>query len=235
MGDVGDPGGLISEAVASKPLLSTAGWRLPLAALKSPRVPAEFSHILDEYRALLASSLTRAAQVYKPFEEDLLNCHAEVVARLRRRSRSDQEKTRTLLVDLNAALSRFASQAFSGASPIHETECHFWTHSLLGTAVPLIALWRIRSFLLRTLGEYRIPDRIAAFANITGAMPELRAGYFGKEIMNQDWLAAAGLHLKKRKSHLLRQVVYFSGRDGFKTTEATLSAPLSTSQKYLKF
>jgi len=220
--------GVISEAKASKPIATIAAWRKALSELKGARTPAEFPHILDEYKALLASSLTRAAQVYPIFEEDLLNAHSEVVKHLRRRSRPGQDKTRTLLVDLNAALSRFASQAFSGASPIHETECHFWTHSLLGTAVPLIALRRIRSFLLETLGEYRIPDRVSAFAKVTADLPELPSGYFNKDIWEQDWLMAAGQFVKRRQSRLLRQVVYLSGRDGFKTTESTLSAPLST-------
>jgi hypothetical protein len=98
---------------------------------------------------------------------------------------------------------------------------------LLGTAVPLIALWRIRSFFLHTLGEYRIPDRVAAFGKIKKNLPALPSGCFSPALWPRDWLEEAGEHLKK-KAPLLRQVVYLSGRDGFKTTESTLSAPLST-------
>ncbi|MBV9759315.1 MAG: hypothetical protein JO340_02015 [Acidobacteriaceae bacterium] len=129
------------------------------------------------------------------------------------------------LTEINAALSRLSSQAFSGASPISETECHFWTHSLLGIGVPILALVNITRFLHRTLAEARLVQRFNAF----------------KKVGPEDWLGIANpsdpkwsqAHLEKaildptEKSKALTPTApYFSGRDGFKATEYTISAPL---------
>jgi hypothetical protein len=220
--------GDVGASLVSNPVPRESSWRQGVANLRGPARPVEFPHIVDEYRALLSSALARASDVLPSYIEDLISVHDAVAERLRLKSSAEQNKTRSLLVDLNAGLSRFASQAFSGASPIRETECHFWTHSLLGAAIPLLALWQVRAFLTRTLGEYRIPDRVAGFSKITEGLPNLYSEYFSQDIIDTDWLSAAAKNLNKAASPLVRQIVYLSGRDGFKATESTLSAPLST-------
>jgi hypothetical protein len=82
--------------------------------------------------------------------------------------------------------------------------------------------------LTRTLGEYRIPDRVEAFSKIVLGLPKLYPEYFSQEVIDTDWLRTAGKNREKAASPLVRQIVYLSGRDGFKATESTLSAPLST-------
>ena len=136
-----------------------------------------------------------------------------------------------LLVDANAALSRFTSQTFSGTSPIVETECHFWTHSLLGTGTANLALLKIRRFITQTLGEARIPEQVRLLEQVTDdrlITEVIRDG----AIWNGPWLQnlpdlIGRRPLLKDLSPLAPLITYLSGRDGFHTTQTSLSAPLN--------
>ena len=112
-----------------------------------------------------------------------------------------------------------------GSSPIRETECHFWTHSLLGVGIANIALANARRFLARTLGQARIPERVSAYRSIQHDIPDLANASFKDGVWTADWIDAVAI--EAHPSPLFPQISYFSGRDGFKTTETTLSAPLS--------
>jgi hypothetical protein len=203
--------------------------RLPaldaLATFSAPSTLLEFSNAVDEYRALMAAALTRSQGVFPPFTKELESANEIVISQIRTTSDNRASNTTALLTDINAALSRFASQAFSGASPIKETECHFWTHSLLGTGTANIALDNVRSFLLRTLGEARIPDRVRLFSTIQDGIPSLAATPLSDPVWRTPWIDL--IPTFDRTKPLFPQITYFSGRDGFKTTETTLSAPLN--------
>jgi hypothetical protein len=196
-----------------------------LAALKPSATIPEFQSAVDEYSALMASALSRSQKVFPSFTPDLASANTIVISRIQKTNDANAGNTLAMLVDVNAALSRFTSQAFSGASPIRETECHFWTHSLLGTGVANIALANMRSFLKRTLGKARIPERVQLYQNIQEDLPNLPQKGFSDAIWQKAWIDKVGQI--NNISPLFPQITYFSGRDGFKTTETTLSAPLS--------
>jgi hypothetical protein len=196
-----------------------------LALLKPSATIPEFQNAVDEYSALMASALTRSQKVYPLFSDDLESASAIVISRIQKTNDANAGNTLAMLVDINAALSRFSSQTFSGASPIRETECHFWTHSLLGTGVANIALANMGSFLKRTLGEARIPERVKLYQNIQENIPYLPQKPLSDPVWQEAWIDKVD-HIVSR-SPLFPQITYFSGRDGFKTTETSLSAPLS--------
>jgi hypothetical protein len=196
-----------------------------LASLKPSAIIPDFQNAVDEYRALMASALTRSQKVFPPFTHDLESACEIVISRIQKTNDANFGNTLAMLVDVNAALSKFSSQAFSGASPIRETECHFWTHSLLGTGVANIALANMRSFLKRTLGEARIPERVKLYQNIQGKLPILSQKKFTDPVWQEAWIDK--VDQISNTATLFPQITYFSGRDGFKTTETTLSAPLS--------
>jgi hypothetical protein len=163
--------------------------------------------------------------VFPPFTDDLLVANKILLSRIEATNVRSPADTIAMLVDANAGLSRFASQAFSGASPISETECHFWTHSLLGTGTANIALANARRFLTRTLGRARIPERVAAYREIQRDIPKLIRLPYNDKAWTENWIDKVAL--ASSQAPLFPQITYFSGRDGFKTTETTLSAPLS--------
>jgi hypothetical protein len=208
------------------PAVTRDGWRLKLASFQTPLEPEEFPHIVDEYRVLMASALSRSFAVLPKVAADLELVNEAVVPDVLSSSLDDPLTAIALLVDVNAALSRFASQAFSGSSPIRETECHFWTHSLLGSGVANVALWNIRRFLQATLGQARIPERVEAFSSIDRGFVNLGAvGSYADPAWKQNWINHD--ELPALLDPLFPQITYLSGRDGFRTTETTLSAPLS--------
>jgi len=119
--------------------------------------------VLQENLIVTATSLTRVAAVYPKMSENLqavaeAACatveayEAKAIGVLEMQSR---------LLGMNAALSRFSSQAFSGVPPIQATECHFWIHSLLGTGSANIALANLVGSEVVLLSEpFWRPDKV---------------------------------------------------------------------------
>jgi len=133
-----------------------------------------------------------------------------------------------LLTSTNAALARFSSQAFSGTSPILETESHFWFHSLLGTGIANLSLIRIREFLQAKLGEARIPQRIERLRLAKGESVDLNRLPGASETWFEDHLSRVTLPSSEKMEPIVPLLTYYSGRDGFKSTITSLSAPLIT-------
>lgn len=131
------------------------------------------------------------------------------------------------VVSMNAALSRFCSQTFSGISPILKTECHFWLHSLLGTGSANLALHNLVSSIQRVLGEARLPERIQELGVISGNVPSLDQLTKDSRLLNFDIMTEVAL-LPGKQEPIVPLVTYFSGRDGFSSQIQTLSAPIAT-------
>lgn len=140
------------------------------------------------------------------------------------------------IVNVNAALSRFTSQTFSGVSPISATECHFWSHSLLGVGLATQALVNIRRFTQTAVGDVDWSDLL----NELGRRP-LPKGWtklFKRSPRNAESWEDAETETTKALDTLtqaatnkapevrLPHIVCFSGRDGFRSTAFSLSAPL---------
>lgn len=141
------------------------------------------------------------------------------------------------LVNVNATLSRFTSQTFSGVSPIPATECHFWSNSLLGVGLATQALINIRRFTETAVGDVDWIDLIEQL----GATPIPRnwkrlftriaadaSSWIDAEDLMHAALLAKSETIKEGADNQVRLplIVCFSGRDGFRSTLFSLSTPL---------
>jgi hypothetical protein len=182
---------------------------------------------LQEYCALVASAATRSSIILPTLYIEV----QQVAERIKQVFEKYNEgkliplEVHSMLISMNAALSRFSSQALSGTPPIIGTECHYWTHSLLGTGSANIALATLVRHIHRVLGEARIPERIAALKTKKNNVPDLDRLTSGPDLLSVD-------HIKITTpigdgGPIAPLVTYFSGRDGFSSHLQTLSAPLT--------
>lgn len=146
-----------------------------------------------------------------------------------------------ILLQLNAALSRMSSQAFSGTSPILRTECHFWPHSLLGTGIANLALRNVAAFITDIAEAVQYDIRLYSLArhefdvsqydvcDLGSDFPEFVSIDISEIIdaNNIDSLQEGDISLGDEDSGMaVTPITYFSGRDGFMNGAVTTSAPL---------
>lgn len=200
-----------------------------LAAEATRNTTAVLHSSLQENVIVTATSLTRAAAVYPPIFSTLQTIAEAACATMEayRSKAIGVLEMQSRLLSMNAALSRFSSQAFSGVPPIEGTECHFWIHSLLGTGSANIALANLVDAIQQVLGEARLPERLAALEFKTDKIPSKRALVSDTHLLKFD-LFAETEELKIKKGPIIPLITYFSGRDGFSSHLQTLSAPLTT-------
>lgn len=204
---------------------------LPKELLAELPLPLELQSTWREYQTLLACTWRRAERYQASQAALLLDFDRSFRRLLSATGHSIQQQT--LLVNANAALSRYSSQAFAGVSPVMETECHFWPHSLLGIGTASRALQNLQTHINSALESSRLIDRLELLGS---TQPHHDAGgvdLLGLDPADQFW----------RKEHLFRpdisarlpvtdgdldvqQIAFFSGRDGFRSTPVSLSAPL---------
>lgn len=135
------------------------------------------------------------------------------------------------LHNINAGLSRMNSQAFCGVTPIHKSEGHFGPHSFLGIGLASMALRNLVGFISQVNENNSLSAKIStllrtseqsiADSHFDGAADLVDASF---EILRPVYL------LDKipasEPSETWTPITYFSGRDGFKNSEYTTSAPL---------
>jgi hypothetical protein len=206
-----------------------------IAAVLSGPIYPELRELVHEYAPLMAAAAARAARVLPDAVPDLVSINQFVAGCLAvsngTPSTAEEEEENHerlgLLTALNAGLSRFSSQAFSGISPIAATESHFWSHSLLGTGTANIGMLKYIAFIVSRLGHARIPQRLEKLAYLP--LPRGRAleDISGSdEWWYQNQLASIVVDPAECEPPV-PLITYFSGRDGFKSTPLTLSAPLA--------
>ncbi len=184
---------------------------------------------LQENVIAISTALKRAASVHTATHQDLRIVAEAMNSTLEAHS---QEQISTLdlqsrMLSMNAAMSRFSSQAFSGVPPILATECHFWVHSLLGTGSANLALSNLVRSVQNVLGESRLAERLQALSNLENDVPDNTALVLDSDILKFDVLTETERE-DLGASPIVPLVTYFSGRDGFSSQLQTLSAPLST-------
>lgn len=191
---------------------------------------------LNEYFATVSSFLARANEVYPAFIEDILSIN-EFVKVITDKKFTDSKSIYEVfgfITELNAGISRFSSQTFSGIAPISATESHFWSHSLLGVGIANLAVFRLRKFIQKTVGDLRIPDLFDLNKKITNFDEFKRLNcneefwyknHISENLEDKD-LAKHYSTLKKKK--IMPLITYFSGREGFRTHHNTLSLPLES-------
>lgn len=192
----------------------------------------------EENCTLFAAAIAKAHRYMPSVAKDLEVFSCAFREKLESSPGDGGDNTRlSWLVNVNAALSRFTSQTFSGVSPIAATESHFWSHSLLGVGVASQALVNIRRFtevavgdvdwidLVDELGACPIPldwkplyKRAAADASAWIDAEQLMQTALARRVANSEQLVT--------KEERLPLLVCFSGRDGFRSTSFSLSAPL---------
>lgn len=217
--------GWVKDVTCSPRYGGSNEWQREIAESTPENVAAVFGEALNEYGPLMASSMSRCEKVIPGLFDDLRLAN-RLTLEMIKSSNSDADNYDQLsaLITMNASLSRFSSQAFSGTSPIFETECHFWIHSLLGIGTANIALHRIRDFVTRTIGKYHIPIRVEKYSELT---------YSGTSILddpdarNVDYLDKVTLTAAEQSDPLFPLITYWSGRDNFKSGVNSLSAPLA--------
>lgn len=230
-------------------------WILRRGAVKSVTYPPGYEHslddpvhtghtprntgpsldyLVDEYETIMASAFQRASHVEPRLADELSRLNRHVVAELKRPRHGNgqiEHESINLLLSLNAGLSRFSSQAFCGTSPIATTECHFWTHSLLGIGIANLGLWRLSRFILDGLEQQRIPQRITASKQRRRKSPVI--DLLRLEDNDAYWRKDQLEHIRPERDRRDERlgacpvVTYFSGRDLYHATRRTLSAPLA--------
>ncbi len=217
----------------SKPSSKIHFTRSQSAALRSAQ---------EENVTLLSASIAKAIRYY-PQNAEELQLFADVFTKKVADSKIHEINKLSWLVNVNAALSRYTAQTFSGTSPILETECHFWTHSLLGVGLATQALTKIRRFVESAINKHNLIDKLVSlkkiptqnfFARKDGQYHQTTyLGNIGPS-SGADWdkisqiigRYAKTTPIPKSDEKFLPLIVCFSGRDGFKSTTFSLSAPL---------
>ena len=219
--------GVVQPAATSDQWVEEPSWRNTLQKIPSLKFPPELGEVVQEYCPLMASALARSHPLPPAFANDLRQFHDFVEKRLLQPSAGSDTMTEDLykvlgrMAIINAGLSRFAAQTFSGTTRITETECHYWSHSLLGVGTANTALWRIQKFLREKVGEARLHLRFKKYAD----------GPNEKNLATEDWPEGDFLGKTQipegEKQPVRPLLAYFSSRDGFRSTDLTISVPLS--------
>jgi hypothetical protein len=198
-------------------------------ALRQVVKPSEelLNEALREYSTMMATSVGRAAWFLPEAVDDLLQFDA-LFRTAYSSGRGDAVLKQGMVVQVNAALSRFSSQTFSGTSPITETECHFWTHSLLGIGSASLALLSVRAHLLRVFGDSRLIANVLALKQLPPEPNDLAALPASDAFWQEPHLERARPLIPAPTSTdtEIPQIMFYSGRDGFHSTPWSLSGPL---------
>lgn len=205
---------------------------------KRANVSSGLASAEEENCTLLAAATSKAHQYFPKIAEEFETFAAALHHKLENSLGEGDNTKLSWLVNVNAHLSRFTSQTFSGVSPISSTECHFWSHSLLGVGMACQALVNIRRFSERAvgaadwidsldrLGHVNLPDGWEALMQ---RIPRIASHWADVEDVVQQAVQHEQKAAANRTSHedqRLPLIVCFSGRDGFRSTPFSLSAPL---------
>ena len=198
-----------------------------LAKLAAEKTDTALKATIQENITLTATALARSASMYPAARAEF---ETIIAATLGAFDAYKQQELSTidlqlLLLNLNAAISRFSSQAFSGTPPIVGTECHLWIHSLLGTGSANIALSRLVGWIQQTMGAAKLPQRLASLQNDRNNVPSLDALSTSTDLLGRDPMSGKDPAEDQPQVPL---ITYFSGRDGFSSHMQTVSAPLTT-------
>ncbi len=170
----------------------------------------ELREVVDEFCATACSALWRAESLPAASRDGVqrqIASFCQFIRAWRTTYSDDFFGLHGKVVALNAGLSRFASQVFSGTPPIVHKECHYWTHSLLGIGSAWLGLSRLVAFVSSSIEGARIPERLAALGDMTSVGD----------------VAIEDLDLEP----LVDLLPFFSGRDGWRADAPLISAPLA--------
>lgn len=226
-------GNLVEIIKYNKPS-TDPGTAIPSSVLLPIKLPyEELKGTVFEYRALIASTIGRAATFVTATAKELHRF--DTVFRnllINKPMTYDSISKHGLLTIANAAMSRYSSQTFAGTSPILETESHVWSHSLLGLGIASLALRRIREFIETVFSSAGIFERIKLLREIKADPNPLYQILSNDSFWKRDFLydydpQKAFVPKEEHISDNPPLITCFSGRDGFRSTQISLSAPLA--------
>lgn len=199
-----------------------------LAACSREGFPNHLSAVIQELQATAATSLVRAEAIHGPTFEYIADVIDGVIATIKlfKANKVNAFSLQTLLMQRNAALSRFASQATAGIPPIFEMESHFWPHSLLGIGTATLAVRQLVTFVQRIVGESQLPGRVQLLSDQTDGLPDYNTLVRGDELLDFDILKQTVLS-ETEADPVIPLVSFFSGRDGYSSKLQTLSLPFT--------
>ncbi|SFQ70778.1 hypothetical protein SAMN05216567_12846 [Variovorax sp. OK605] len=185
-------------------------------------LPEGLESVAQEYRTLVAATRAKGQASLAGVDEEIATFDFGFRKTLENPKWRGVAKAQWL-VNVNAALSRFSSQTFAGTSPILGTECHYWTHSLLGIGMAAQALLSIRRQVQGTAATADFRGRLLALKNKPPNSVRLERLAISDGFWQIHHLPDASARADGKRMPL---IVCFSGRDGFKSTTHTLSVPL---------
>jgi hypothetical protein len=185
-------------------------------------LPAELESVTHEYRMLVAATRAKGRATLPNIDQEFATFDIGFRQTLQSSKLSAVTKAQWL-VNVNAALSRFSSQTFAGVSPILGTECHYWTHSLLGIGMAAQALLAVRRQVHSAATRANFRGRIYALKDLAPNPVSLQKLAISDGFWQQHYLPSPPANSSDQRLPL---IVCFSGRDGFRSTTHTLSVPL---------
>jgi hypothetical protein len=193
----------------------------PLPSADETFVPA-----IRELHALLLLDLNNSYSL-RQSRTDLINTYSsEAREILQDDSLSPIEKLKFVTMN-NVSLSRRFWQTYGGVSPIIEMPCHFATHSLLGVGTALLGLEKAARFVESIYSQIGVTERLADLASVPPNPSPLISIEAGDTFWDTDFLHHP--HISSRPQHnteaTFPHICYFSGRDGFRSTNVSLSVP----------
>jgi len=185
---------------------------------------------IREYRANMATCLSRAQLFTPEFVSDLLRFDEHLRGIVQSTGLENTEKLK-FVVTTNAAISRLSSQTYCGVSPMLSSECNLAPHSLLGVGIASLALIHIRRFIEDIFVRAGMTDRLLGLTTVRPRPFPLHMLPHTDEIWNKDVLFpnpgdVLEPSASKKTGEYLPMLTFFSGRDGFRSTNIGVSAPL---------
>jgi hypothetical protein len=184
-----------------------------------------------EYLLLFKASYAYARRFLPDLAEELADFN-DIVRGTLADTEVDVGYKHGLLVNANAYLSRQTEQTYAGTPPIVEHDTHLWPHSLLGVGVGSLALVRVRQFVGRAFANARLIGRLKSLAEVPVSGKHLPFLLHSDKFWQRDHLGDRSPTDPDKASTALAadepampHITCFSGRDGFRSTSLSLSAP----------
>ncbi len=131
------------------------------------------------------------------------------------------------VITVNSALSRMCTQQLAGSSPVFRSECGIAVESLLGIGTAVLALQNVRRFLQGTFDDALLAQRLER-------LDQYRQDFALVNIDRAPALISDLLAVTPVASSLgdddpdVAYITHFSGREGYRSTDTTISAPLAS-------
>jgi hypothetical protein len=220
--------------VAARP--STEPRTIPreiLGPIRTSTLP--FLPTIREAQTLLATTYARALVHNHPVDTILFRFSMVFRQLLDRPELMPVEKL-AYLVTTNVALSRHLWQTYSGSASIAAHPCNLSTNSLLAIGTASLALENLARFLEKIYETARLPERLAHLKNVPpypaahpiplANLPSTDPFWTYTPLFKSEPSYAPPDPEEAAQHPHLPQLTYFSSRDGFRSTDISLSAPL---------